>query len=460
MDLGHRGDRAALEGGDRGEHLEHGTRLEDVGDDGVDEARGILECHGPVVVGVVGRIARLGHDRAAVRVEHDRRDADRRIGGVCSQHLLLDGQLQVAIDGQPEVRTGHARADDLGRIGHRAAQAVTVGEEDLGRTGQLLLVPLLYAVLTLAVVIHEAQQMRSQRGAGRRTLLRVDPDGLRFQTDAQAAQVAVGTGAADAIGGRLVHVAGEDDVRPACLQCVGEDGRRVRIETQDGVQRTGSSAPFGRRELIRGRHYPVAGDGRGQHHGARTIEDRATSDRLFEAGGALAQGGLGQAVVLDHLPPRQTPQERHANQAEGDQDDEQAWPGISPSGHAQRHRSARSIGCLASRDDKWLGQLVQTQIDGLLANGRAPSETVQIGQQLLGLRLVVGLVVEQPVDVVASRRHANALRQREEGEQKRQRDRPEQNPDATRAAPGPGGPARSTARESRAVDELRQEART
>ena len=205
-------DRARLEGGHGGHHLEHGTRLVDARDDRVDEPARRLGRDGPVVVRVVRRIGRLGVDGAGVRVQDDRRHALRLIGDPRREQLLLEGQLEAGVDRETDVLADRARRLDDRRLGHRPPVHVALGDHDPRRAGEGLLVGLLDAVLAVVLAVDEAEQMGSQRGLGSAARLRIDP--LRLGLEGDVDDPLVPQRLTDALGHGRLDAARDDDVRP------------------------------------------------------------------------------------------------------------------------------------------------------------------------------------------------------------------------------------------------------
>ena len=126
--------------------------------------------------------------------------------------------------------------------------------------------------------------------------------------------------------------------------------------------------------------------------------------------------------MLDDLPPDQAADERCADHHERHQDDQEAAARVGPSQH-------RSLDRLAWRHDEGLGQLVESEVDRQLADGRPATEPVEVGDQLIAASDELRALVRQPVDLVAGGRDADALDQREECQQEGQRDPAEQDPD-------------------------------
>ena len=131
-----------------------------------------------------GRSPRV--DLAGVRVHDDGRDALGPVGDPGGEELLLDPQLEAGVDGQAQVRAGHARLRHGRLVDDRLAARVALGDDDPRLAGERRLVGLLDAVLAVALAIDEAQQVRGEasspgrhRPAGRPARARVRATGRR-----------------------------------------------------------------------------------------------------------------------------------------------------------------------------------------------------------------------------------------------------------------------------------------
>ena len=100
---------------------------------------------------------------------------------------------------------------------------------------------------------------------------------------------------------------------------------------------------------------------------------------------------------------------------------------------------------LAGGDDHGLGQRAQAGVDRLLADGRRLAQAVQLVAEVLGTGVQAAMLDRQAVQLVARRRHADVLGQREERPGERHDDGREQDGDARRAAAGTNGRPRATA---------------
>ena len=234
VDLGHGVDRLLLEGSGRGHHLEDRARLVDARNDGVDEARRVRRGDGLVVVGVVGRIARLGVDLAAVRVDHDGRDPLCPVGDPGGEELLLDAQLEAGIDRQPDIRAGHAGLGDVGRVHLGPAAGVSICDDDLGRAGERRLPGLLHAVLADAVLVDEAEEVRRESRLGATAGLRIDALRLRFER--QPEDPACADGGSDLVRLGPLEAVVQDEVLARCRELVAQRGACRLVEPEDPGQ--------------------------------------------------------------------------------------------------------------------------------------------------------------------------------------------------------------------------------
>ena len=106
---------------------------------------------------------------------------------------------------------------------------------------------------------------------------------------------------------------------------------------------------------------------------------------------------------------------------------------------------ARSAIRSAGRDDEGLGELLESEVDGVLADGRLAPRRLRSATRSVWRATSRRLLVGQTVDVVAGGRDADALGEREEGQQEGEGDAAEQDPDPARMATRAGGRARPSA---------------
>src|SRR5688500_18828425 len=113
-------------------------------------------------------------------------------------------------------------------------------------------------------------------------------------------------------------------------------------------------------------------------------------------------------------------------------------PNTTSRNRSRRRESVRpsisALGRSAGREDDGLAELAEATIQGELADRRFTAQPAQVRGKVLTAGLQPLLVDLEAADVVARRRHADFLRQREEGEHECDRDAPQDDRRPTRAA--------------------------
>ena len=220
------------------------------------------------------------------------------------------------------------------------------------------------------------------------------------------------------------------------------------VEAEDAGQLgDGRPAPI-RSELVRGGYQAFPLDGRGQDHGPGPVEDVATPARRVDRDARLGERLGGEAVPVDDLPVAEPSDERDRTEDEDTQEEEQSAARIGSAQH-------RSIDRLAGRQDERLGQLAETGVEGLLADGRLATEAVEVRADVeRGVIESLSLELEA-TDVEAGRADPDLLREREEGEHERDDDPAEDQPEAIGPATCPERATDAPALECRALRDAR-----
>ena len=335
------------------QHLEDGARLVDVADDRVDEAARVARGDRAVVVGVVGRVRRVGVDLAGVRVHDDRGDAAPRGPRPRPRAAPARRQLQAGVDRQPDVRPRTPGVGDERRLRDRPDVRRRAAHQDARRAGQQVLVALLHAVLALALAVDEAEQVRRERESGPPPRCGYDADRLRLERDAR----------------RPIC---RPDLRPDPVGQVGsivarqDRCRRVRSSFAPGGEPAGVIEPQDRGRATRRRGglgastgsapRPAAPlDGRGQHDDAAPVVDRTAMARLGGPSPTSAPGPRPAGEVpVDDLPPAESTHDRRPPRRRRRRGGRGAAPGIGPAQH-------RSIDRLACGNDERARQAGQTR---------------------------------------------------------------------------------------------------
>ena len=435
--------------GDRGQHLEDRAGLVDGADDRVDEAGRIAGGDRRVVVAVVGRIGGLGQDLAGVRVHDDCRDRLGPVGRPGGEDLLLDRELEPRVDREAEVLARRAGILDDGRLRDEPRCDVALGVDDPGPAGQLLLVELLDAVLAGALAIDEPQQLGREgrvraaaAPAGRRGRAPAPGPGPSSCPAAIAARIWSGDGRVEGVG--------EDDVLAVGGLAVGQGRRRRRPSRPRTVTSAcGDVAPASRRRSRTA--WPPAARARWSSPGRRRRCGRRCRRAGWASPPASSSAGTPRPQADRAGPPAST---RGARGAPTPTDAKTIRRKS-----ARRRESVRPIdrsgdGQLPA-DDEWGRQLGQPGVDRQLADRRLLAEAVEVGQQL-GLPDEERIAVRvQPLHVVAGRRDADRLGQREERQHERDDDPAEDERDAGGSAASTDRAANATARQGRRVDDAR-----
>jgi len=274
------------------------------------------------------------------------------------------------------------------------------------------------------------------------TDLRVDTHGFRFERERE--DVARGDRRPDPVAGVAVEPVPEDDVLGGAGQLVAEVDGGGRVEAEDGRQGRHRRLALVGGQVRRRRDEPLALDRRGKHHRPGPVIDVAALARGVEGDRGLGERLGGQPVAIDDRPVGQPCRQRDRADAEDDQQEEESAARIGTSQH-------RSLDRLARRQDDRLGQLPETGVDGLLADGRFAAEAIEVGADLRR-DVVEALVLElETSDVEAGGRYADLLREREEGEHEGDDDRAEDDTEPVRSPAGPQRDADAPAIEDRAL---------
>ena len=334
------------------EHLHHRAGLVDLADDGVDEDRGILAGRSAVVVGVVAGDARPGQDLAGVGIHDDGRGHLGAVGDPGRVELLLEHQLEAGVDGQADVRAGHAGVHEALGVGDDASRDVALRREHPGAAAEQVLEALLDAVLALAVPVGEAEQPAGQRRVRGAALVRdrPAPAGARAR-----ASRAAGPGRdppwrpARRRSGRRVRARKRTAYSPPRRERLAELRRRLDVQLEDPRQLAGDALAIGGIDARRVGGEQVAIGRGGQDDRAAAIEDVAAHGRLGDGPLELRHGARPHLRATHDLPVGEPQRERARQQHEADEQEEEAQAPVGPTQHRSISAPARARWCPGDR---------------------------------------------------------------------------------------------------------------
>ena len=213
----------------------------------------------------------------------------------------------------------------------RRSGLVRIDLELLRPSCEQRVVLLLQAVLTLAVVVDESEELGRQGRARRSACLRVDAD--RGWLQRHRAQGAVGLGIGDLLAQVRIHVGRQNDVVAGARHCLAEGDFDVAAQFQEVDEGRGVALALGVADAVQVGDDAVAVDRLSKNDGAGPVVDGAAPGWHGLMGHLGLVGESRQLLALVDLPIGQTHGHAAGQQDQRHEQEQKTSLGVCPAKH-------------------------------------------------------------------------------------------------------------------------------